>query len=157
MPVVQCIHPSPVSPMQKLKHVDLAHDPSASTFVKDEIVTVVFAERGGEIMSGVGLNRYRRGDALITGVTGDSWSVSRDRFDAKYEPVDGAAMGADGRYRAKRVAVLAKQMPVAFSIERSEGGDTLEGEAGDWLLQYAPGDFGVVAMARFVRVYRREE
>jgi hypothetical protein len=140
--------------MQTLSQIDLACDSSAAIYVKDETVNVVFARQDGEIMSGVGLNRYQRGDALITGVTGDSWSVSRDRFAAKYEGVDGLPIGEDGAYRAKRVTVFAKQMPVAFSIARSEGGDLLQGVAGDWLLQYAPGDFGVVANARFARVYK---
>jgi PGDYG protein len=140
--------------MQTLLNVNLACDPAALMYVKDETVSVVFASQDGTIMSGVGLNRYQRGDALITGVTGDSWSVSRDRFDAKYEAANGTGLGADGQYRAKRVVVLAKQMPSAFSIARSEGGDTLNGDAGDWLLQYAPGDFGVVANARFERVYK---
>jgi hypothetical protein len=45
-------------------------------------------------------------------------------------------------------------MPAAFSVARSAGGDVLRGAAGDWLVQYAPGDYGVVARARFDRVYR---
>jgi hypothetical protein len=45
-------------------------------------------------------------------------------------------------------------MAVAFSVERSAGGDRLLGNAGDWLVQYAPGDHGVVARARFASVYR---
>lgn len=35
-----------------------------------------------------------------------------------------------------------------------KGGDVLCGEAGDWLMQYAPGDHGIVAQDRFERVYR---
>jgi hypothetical protein len=50
--------------------------------------------------------------------------------------------------------IRGKQMAVAFSIARSTGGDVLRGAAGDWLLQYAPGDYGVVARARFEAVYR---
>jgi PGDYG protein len=142
--------------MKILSRVNLDSDPEASAYVKDEIVNVVFADQDGEIMSGVGLNRYQRGDALITGVTGDSWSVSRDRFDARYEPVNAREAGMDGLYRAKRVSVRAKQMAAAFSIARREGGDLLNGTAGDWLLQYAPGDFGVVANARFLQVYQRQ-
>jgi len=42
------------------------------------------------------------------------------------------------------VPVLAKQMVEAFSLARSSGGDLLQGLAHDWLLQYAPGDFGIV-------------
>jgi len=32
--------------------------------------------------------------------------------------------------------------------------DLNEDAAGDWLMQYAPGDFGIVAGARFNAVYR---
>jgi hypothetical protein len=45
-------------------------------------------------------------------------------------------------------------MSVAFTVQRSAGGDVLRGEAGDWLVQYAPGDHGIVAAERFDRVYR---
>lgn len=137
-----------------LTHVDLSSDPAAAVYVKDEVVEVTFAKQQGEIQSREGPNRYRPGDALITGSTGDRWSVSRDRFDAKYLPLAPTAAGQDGRYRAKAVTVLAKQMAAAFSITRSEGGDTLKGLANDWLLQYAPGDYGVVENTRFQRVYR---
>jgi hypothetical protein len=57
-------------------------------------------------------------------------------------------------YRNRPVAVLAKRMSAAFAVARSVGGDVLLGEAGDWLLQYAPGDHGIVARARFDMVYR---
>ena len=140
--------------MQILSNIDLSKDPAASTFVKDEVVEVVFASQEGEIQSREGRNRYRRGDALSTGSTGDCWSVSRERFDARYVPAADTDAGQDGHYRARAVTVLAKQLPSAFSIARSEGGDMLRGQAHDWLLQYAPGDFGVVENTRFQRVYR---
>ena len=50
--------------------------------------------------------------------------------------------------------VLAKQMREAFSLARSEAGDVLHGQPGDWVLQYAPGDYGVVQAQRFAKVYR---
>ena len=37
---------------------------------------------------------------------------------------------------------------------RAHGGDLLRGAALDWLLQYAPGDYGIVENARFQAVYR---
>ena len=46
------------------------------------------------------------------------------------------APGADGIVR--RIEVEANQT----------------GAAGDWVMQYAPGDFGVVKAARFAKVYR---
>jgi hypothetical protein len=141
--------------MKTLINIDLANDPAASMFIKDEVVEVVFAENVGEIQSAVGMNIYRHGDALVTGSTGDQWSVSRDRFDARYLPVHETKLGINGSYRAKPATVFAKQISTAFSIARSQGGDVLVGEANDWLLQYAPGDFGIVANARFLWVYRR--
>lgn len=133
---------------------DLAADPEAQWVCKDEIVAVEFAATAGEVQSAVGLNRYVVGDALLTGSTGDRWCVSRGRFNVKYEPQAPTLPGQAGSYRNRPVAVLAKRMPVAFSVSRSAGGDLLRGNAGDWLVQYSPGDHGVVTQERFDRVYR---
>jgi uncharacterized protein (DUF2237 family) len=121
---------------------------------KDEVVLVEFATAAGVLESAVGANRFAVGDALLTGSTGDRWCVSRDRFDAKYRPEPPTVAGAPGRYRNLPVPVLAKQIPVAFTVQRSAGGDLLVGAPGDWLVQYAPGDHGIVAGDRFARVYR---
>lgn len=141
--------------MLELTNVDLSMDKSAARFVKHEAVDVVFAANAGELLSREGPNRYDAGDALIIGSTGDRWSVSRDRFDAKYLPLEPLRHGENGRYQAKPVPVLARQMNEAFSLERSAGGDLLRGAAQDWLLQYAPGDYGIVENTRFQAVYRR--
>lgn len=135
--------------------VDLASDAKAAAFVKDEEVTVSFARVAGVLASREGENRYGQGDALVTGSNGDLWSVSRARFDARYEPAAGQAHGEDGPYRNKPLPVLARQVSVPFTLRRSAGGDLLRGKAGDWLLQYAPGDFGIVDQEKFARVYRR--
>lgn len=140
--------------MLELDSIDLATDSAARRYVKQEEVDVIIARDAGELLSREGPNRHVPGDALITGSTGDRWSVSRDRFDAKYEPVPPLQRGMDGRYRAKPMPVLARQMERPFSIARKKGGDTLRGHANDWLLQYAPGDYGIVENARFVLVYR---
>jgi hypothetical protein len=133
---------------------DLAADPDACWVIKNEVVTVEFAAVPGMIESAVGLNRFAVGDALLTGSTGDRWCVSRDRFDAKYLPELPTVHGQAGRYRNLPVAVLAKRMSVSFAVQRSAGGDVLHGKVGDWLVQYAPGDHGIVAEDRFARVYR---
>jgi hypothetical protein len=143
--------------MLVLRNIDLASDIAASLFVKDEVVKVVFAGTAGELTSGVGANRFEVGDALITGSTGDRWSVSRERFEAKYLPMAPLAPGEDGPYRARPVPVLARQMTEAFTLARSAGGDLLQGDAQDWLLQYGPGDFGIARDARFRAVYRAVE
>lgn len=140
--------------VRELSNVDLAGDPDAAWFAKDEIVTVAFALADGELASHEGPNHYSVGDALITGSTGDRWSVSRTRFDARYLPVAPLRAGEDGSYRSRPIPVRAKQMAASFAIARSAGGDLLHGAAQDWLLQYAPGDFGIVEEARFRKVYR---
>jgi hypothetical protein len=142
--------------MTELRNLDLRDDPHARRVVKDETVSVEFAAAEGQLMSLEGPNRYARGDALITGSSGERWVVSRERFDARYVPAAGAvAHGEPGAYRNLPAVVLARQMNEAFSLARSvEGGDVLHGAAGDWVMQYAPGDYGVVQAARFAKVYR---
>ncbi|HYS66949.1 MAG TPA: PGDYG domain-containing protein [Paraburkholderia sp.] len=142
--------------MTELKNLDLTKDANTRRVVKDETVSVEFAAAEGELMSLEGPNRYARGDALITGSTGDRWVVSRERFDVKYVPAEaGVSHGEPGAYRNRPAIVLAKQMNEAFSLTRSaDGGDVLHGAAGDWIMQYAPGDYGVVQAARFAKVYR---
>ena len=141
--------------MLTLAHIDLATDPAAARYLKVETVTVTFARQPGELASLEGPNRYQAGDALITGSTGSRWSVARQRFDARYQAVAPTRAGQDGPYAARPVPVLAKQFEQAFSAARSNGGDLLRGEPGDWLLQYAPGDFGVAAQQRFTQIYRK--
>ncbi len=140
--------------MLTLVNPNLAVDPAAVWVAKDEVVTVEFAGAAGALESAVGLNRYSKGDALLTGSTGDRWCVSRDRFDAKYRPEPSTEQGDAGQYRNHPVRLRARRMSTPFTIERSAGGDVLQGNSGDWLMQYAPGDYGVVAAARFDRVYR---
>ena len=140
--------------MLTLKNIDLERDAGAGRYTKVETVEVTFASSDAAVMSREGLNHYRAGDALITGSTGDRWSVTRARFDARYEPVPPLASGAPGCYRSKPIPVLAKQINEAFSLERVTGGDLLQGKPGDWVMQYAPGDYGIVEGAKFARVYR---
>jgi hypothetical protein len=138
----------------RLDNPDLATDPHARRAVKDEAVSVEFAAAAGALVSAVGMNHYGAGDALITGSTGDRWCVSRDRFDPKYDPVPPTQRGSAGLYRNRPVTVLVKRMGVAFTVARSAGGDVLQGNTGDWLVQYAPGDHGIIERTRFERVYR---
>lgn len=140
-----------------LSDIDLDTDPGAARFIKTEVVHAVFAQVTGELVSLEGPNTYQVGDALITGCTGDRWSVDRHRFDAKYQAVAPTIDGEDGAYTARPVPVLAKQINEPFTAARSAGRDVLRGEAGDWLMQYGPGDFGVCRRRRFEQVYRRVE
>jgi hypothetical protein len=139
---------------QLLEELDLTGNIHAVWAVKDELVTVEFAVAAGTLESAVGTNRYTVGDALITGTTGDRWCVSRHRFEAKYAAEEPTQIGQPGSYRNRPLPVRARCMDVPFCVRRSAGGDVLHGEAGDWLVQYAPGDHGIVAQDRFASVYR---
>ena len=141
--------------MLELENIDLRNDPDAARYMKNEVVQVCFAKSDGELRSQEGINRYTTGDAMITGSTGNRWVVSRERFDAKYEPVALVKAGEDGAYRNKPIPVLAKQIHEPFCISRSTGGDRLQGNAGDWLMQYGQQDYGIVEKNRFEQVYRR--
>lgn len=141
--------------MRHLADIDLVTDPEASHYIKTEVVAVEFAQTPGELVSLEGPNKYQIGDAIITGCTGDRWSVDRHRFDDKYQAVALTVEGLDGHYTAKPVPVLAKQIHESFTAARSAGRDVLRGEAGDWLMQYGPGDFGVCGKSRFERVYKK--
>lgn len=140
--------------MKIFSNVDLRNDPQAHTYVKNEVVHVDFAPADGALQSREGPNRYAATDAIVTGSTGDIWSVTRARFDAKYEPLPPLQHGQNGAYRNKPLPALAKQVQEAFAIARAAGSDLLHGEPGDWLMQYAPGDYGVVENAKFQKVYR---
>jgi hypothetical protein len=140
--------------MLELNNIDLRNDPNAALYVKNEVVQVCFAKSDGELISQEGVNRYNVGDAMIVGSTRNRWIVSRDRFDARYEPALPVKAGEDGTYRNKPIPVLAKQMQEPFSINRSANGDRLRGGPGDWLMQYGPQDFGIVEKERFEQVYQ---
>lgn len=142
--------------MLNLSHLtNLEQDHAAASYCKVEIVNVNFACDAGILTSRVGPNHYVAEDAIINAADGETWVVSRGRFDEKYLAVSPTLAGQAGRYEAKKMIVHAKQMVDAFSIAREVGGDVLAGSAGDWLIQYAPGDFGVVLNPRFQRIYRR--
>ena len=133
---------------------DLRQDPQARRYLKSEVVTVRFATAAGAVSSREGANHYVAGDALIAGSTGDHWSVSRERFEARYQAIADTTPGGDGSYCNRPIAVLARQQQQAFGVERSAGGDVIAGAALDWLLQYAPGDHGIVGNSKFQLLYR---
>ena len=96
---------------------------------------------------------YRPGDAILTGVEGEQWPIEREKFDASYEPVAPTCPGEDGRYVKKPISVWALQMDEPFFVTVSWSNDRLEGQAGDWLLQYGEGDYGVVKNSVFQKTY----
>jgi PGDYG protein len=134
--------------------VDLRLDHAAHRARKrPDALTVEFAQEGGTLATREGPVKYASGDALMTGSAGERWPVPRAEFDASYEPFAPLRPGKPGRYRKRSLVVWAKQMRARFAVSLSGGRGELTGEAGDWLVQYAPDDWGVVGGALFAQTY----
>lgn len=133
---------------------DLGSDPSARRARKRPLPVVVeFAASAGVLRTLEGPVRYRAGDALLTGVAGERWPIGREKFDAAYEPVPPTVAGRAGEYRRRPLVVRAKRMAGPFRVRVGHADDPLQGRAGDWLLQYGPDDYGIVAADLFARTY----
>jgi PGDYG protein len=126
-----------------------AHKPSTQ-------VPVRFAAEAFTIQTLEGPVAAQPGDAVLTGVRGETWPVARLRFEAKYQPLPPLRMGQDGLYQSVPRTVRAWLMPQALRVEINARRDTLLGQAGDWLIDYQDGSLGVVAAEIFAATYALE-
>ena len=94
------------------------------------------------------------GDAIVTGVANEQWPVPRVVFDKKYEPAEGQSAGSPGRYVKRTAYVQAAQLEQSVSITLSDARGTLQGQAGDWIVWYAPDDAAIVAKDIFSKLYK---
>lgn len=134
--------------------VDLREDRTARRARKLALeMQVEFAPAHGTLVTREGPVTYVSGDALLTGIEGERWPVPRQRFDETYEPIAPLRPGKPGAYRKRPQVVWAKPMRETFTVELGDGRGTLRGNAGDWLLQYAPGDLSVVSTTVFAKTY----
>jgi hypothetical protein len=139
--------------MEKLN--DISPDPVTARYIKIGSVMVDFASNDGVIQTLEGDVKYAKGDAILTGVAGEHWPVSRAHFDAMYEPAGDFAHGSDRLYRKKASAFIwAKQMTEPFTVCLASG-DILTGKPGDWLTQYQDGQQGIVEDEIFRTTYQR--
>jgi PGDYG protein len=93
------------------------------------------------------------GDAIITGIGGESWRVSRAHFVEKYRAIPPTVMGEPGTYVSLRYKILALRLDQSFDVWLSDGISCLNGRAGDWLVDYGDGSLGVVAANAFATTY----
>lgn len=136
--------------------LDLANHPQARRVRKKPIdVQVSFAREAGTLATPEGPVRYAAGAALLTGAAGDSWPVERAKFDIAYTPVQGVTAGADGLYHKRPAELLAMRLQTPMSVRVGLAGDPLQGQPGDWLVQYGDGDYGIVGAAIFAATYER--
>lgn len=129
---------------------DLSGQPAARRASKLPLpVQARFAEADGVCQTLEGPVQYAAGDAILTGVRGEQWPVARARFDQTYE-----ADAVAGHYRKRPITVWALPLRAPTEVPLGGGRGTLHGQPGDWLVQYGPGDFGIVAADIFEQTYR---
>lgn len=132
---------------------DLSANPKALRVVKRPIpVRVWFSKEAGICQTLEGQVAYRSGDAILTGVAGESWPVERVKFDERYEAAGATRRGEDGQYVKKPLVVYAVQLDGYIEIQMPEGG-MLRGTSGDWLLQYGASDYGIAKDEIFRATY----
>ena len=96
--------------------------------------------------------RFAVGDAIVTGTRDEVWPIRRSRFEATYTPSDeGGAFGTDGRFHKVAGPVPVCCMDEPFTVSASWG--ELTGNPGDYLVQYGPGEFGIVSTDSFDDTY----
>ena len=61
--------------------------------------------------------------------------------------------GNTGTAAKKKIIVSAKKMNAPFEVKVSWSDSTLKGNAGDYLVQYGAGDYGVVGREIFNETY----
>jgi hypothetical protein len=115
-------------------------------------VGVRFAEESCEVHTAEGIVHAKPGDAILTGISGEHWRVSRAHFPGKYEPVPPTVAGGNGRYLCRRYEVLALRMSGSFEVVLTDG-SCLSGRVGDWLVDYGDGSLGIVSPPIFETTY----
>lgn len=118
--------------------------------------SVRFAPTSGLIHTLEGTLSYARGDAIVCGLSGEAWPVPPGHFKNVYIPLDENRPGQDGHYLSAQVEVKALCLDWPFRISLGNGG-VLHGQAGDWLLEYPEGDYGILSSALFPQLYELVE
>ena len=135
---------------------DLSQDPEAFQTAKKPIpLNFRYAEEGEVI--GTRENPVTvppGGAAVMTGTKGEVWPIPLKPDD----PVKSFGNTYDilepGKAAKKDIPVFAKEMQQPFQVKVSWSSDLLQGEAGDFLVQYGPGDYGAVGAEIFRETYK---
>ena len=114
---------------------------------------VTFAKTAGVCETLEGPVPYKKDDAIMTGLVGENWPVPHDYFLATYEAIPPTEAGCDGKYLKRKIMVWVMMLESDTSVSISDDKVVLSGSAGDWLVQYEPGSFGIVEKDVFRRTY----
>lgn len=116
-------------------------------------VQVQFVSRATTLQSREGLVHARPSDAILTGTGGGQWVVPHEHFAEKYRAVPPTAEGVDGVYVSLPYSVMGVQMSGEFEVLLADGISRLNGQPGDWLVDYGDGSFGIVSEEIFRTTY----
>jgi hypothetical protein len=116
-------------------------------------VQVRFTPEACTVQTPEGLVHALPGDAILTGVAGERWRVSRTHFAAKYRPRPPTQSGQNGPYLSLRNRILALQMQEPFEVLLADGQSKLTGRPSDWLVDYGDGSLGIVSQPIFATTY----
>ena len=106
-----------------------------------------YAETDETIETKEGPVGAKAGDAIMTGTEGEQWPIPAEKFAQTYDVLGG------GTASKKNIPVFAKEMSKPFQVKVSWSNDLLQGASGDYLVQYGPGDYGVVGREIFGKTY----
>jgi hypothetical protein len=136
---------------------DVSRQKGALRVVKKNCpIPVTFARETGILQTREGKVSYEGGDALLTGAEGESWPVTREYFFKVYVPASASLKpGQNGSYLKKENTSWAVCIEESFMVELPGQRGVLRGSGGDWLLQYAPNEYGVVDQKIFKATYDR--
>ena len=128
--------------------IELTNDPSAQQVQKKAIpLQFRIAEQPETVQTLEGAVEAPAGAYIMTGTKGENWPIPADKFKETYDIID-------KQHAAKKpIPVPAKQMDQNFFVTVSWSPDKLQGKPGDWLVQYGPGDYGVVEAGIFDETY----
>ena len=124
---------------------------TARKLVKE--IDVIFADGPCVVRTNEGMVHVREGDAIITGIAGEHWRVSRSHFSERYEPVPPLKLGQPGRYASRPKRILAVPMTSTFEVLLADNISRLSGRPGDWLVDYGDGSLGVISPSIFATTY----
>ena len=129
---------------------DLASDPeSFQCFKKPIPLEFRIAQGSEEVKTKEGVVVASSGDYIMTGTKGENWPIPSDQFNYDILTQDGNT----GTAAKKKIIVSAKEMNETFEVKVSWSASTLKGNPGDYLVQYGPGDYGVVGREIFQETY----
>lgn len=120
---------------------------------REHVIDVRFTPTACTLQTIEGVVHARSGDAILTGIGGEHWRVSREHFNRKYRPVPPTPAGAAGRYMSLPNRILALPMTETFEVLLADGVSRLHGHVGDWLVDYGDGSFGVISQGVFLSTY----